>query len=242
VEKYCFLRQAYIHSVVAAGGLPILLPVGVDLAMLEDYLDGVEGLILSGGGDIDSAYFGELPHPGLGEISPERDEFEIELVRLALKREIPLVGICRGVQVLNVAAGGDIYQDLLDQKPGGIMHQQNAPRDYPIHPVAVASGSRLAQVLTLESKWDSGLKYDLDLDSSGITMRVNSLHHQAIRKVAPNFRVSAWAPDGVIEAVEIITDTLVIGVQWHPEYLWEKDPRFLGLFRSLVEAAVVRKG
>jgi len=244
VEKHCYLRQAYISSVVAAGGLPILLPAGLEAAVVNDYLDSIDGLILSGGGDIEPDYFGELPHPALGEICPERDEFELDLVRLALKRGIPILGICRGIQVLNVAAGGDLYQDLINERPGLIMHQQKAPRDYPIHPIKVVSGSRLAQLLNLDSEGelhqDGQSGFDAgsgSISSSPITIRVNSRHHQAIRKLAPGFVVSAYSPDDLIEAIESSQGNLVIGVQCHPEDLWRKDTRFLGLFKGLVEAA-----
>ena len=234
-----FLRQGYVQAIIAAGGIPLLLPC-LPLARDEsNYLEIIDGLLLSGGGDLDPLFFGEAPHPGLGEISPERDYFEISLTRKALRLGLPILGICRGLQVLNVAAGGNIYQDLGSQYPGMIMHQQKAPRDYPVHTIDLAPGSRLESILLPkeEGASGSGLNMELENEVDRPLLRVNTLHHQAVRNVAPGFVVSARASDGVIEAIETRGPHLVLGVQWHPEYLWEKDRRFLGLFQALVKAA-----
>ncbi|NLC07034.1 MAG: gamma-glutamyl-gamma-aminobutyrate hydrolase family protein [Syntrophomonadaceae bacterium] len=227
-EDYNYLRQAYIRPVVAAGGLPILIPIVPELVPAADYLNIVDGLIFSGGGDIDPFFLGELPHPALGEVYYERDRLELDLIRLALQQKIPLLGICRGMQMINAAAGGDLYQDLASQRAGVINHRQSAPRNYPFHSVEAVPGSRLAQALDLEAN---------SVSSAPLSFRVNSLHHQAVRQVAPGFIVSAWAPDGVIEAIEAEGEHFIIGVQWHPEDLWQRDARFLGLFRRLIEAA-----
>lgn len=221
-EGWFFLRTGSVRAIIAAGGTPLLLPCWPYAEQEEACLSVIDGLLLSGGGDLDPLFFGELPHPGLGEISPEQDYFELPLTRLALKRGLPILGICRGLQVLNVAAGGDLYQDLTTQYPGVIMHQQKAPRDYPVHAIVVTPESKLMTILKLKPEAE---------------LRVNTMHHQAIRKVAPGFVVSARAPDGVIEAIEAGGPNWAVGVQWHPEYLWEKEPGFFGLFQALVKAA-----
>lgn len=152
---------------------------------------------------------------------------------MALVNDIPILGICRGIQVINIAAGGSIYQNIDTHYSKLIMHEQKAPRDFPIHSVEVVSDSRLARILNLDLRREKE-------NNVKLCIRVNSFHHQAIKEVAPGFIVSAWAPDGVIEAIESIKKSLVLGVQWHPEYLWIKDGRFLGLFRALVEVAHTR--
>lgn len=268
------MRQAYLQAAAAAGGLPVVLPVGIETAAIPFYLEHLDALILSGGGDIEPAFFGESPRPGLGEVIMERDEFELELTAQAFKRELPVLGICRGMQILNVAAGGDLYQDLPSEysRAGAILHQQEPGALSPnFHPVRVAADSQLARLLNLQLPKAAGpkaagremadleatdpespdlQKYSPNADSDSdfkvaaipwLTISVNSRHHQAIRKLAAGFAVSAYAPDGIIEAFEASRGSLVIGVQWHPEDLWETDPRFLGLFRGLVEAAAHRR-
>ena len=265
-KQQVYLRQAYLQAVAAAGGLPVVLPVGIETAALSFYLERLDALILPGGGDIGPAFFGESPQPGLGKVSMERDEFELELTVQAFKRDMPILGICRGMQILNVAAGGDLYQDLPSQyfRSDAIQHQQEPGALSPnFHPVRVVAESRLAQLLNFHKavgpkatgpkaagresadlpnfwpEFDSGSGYKAAA-SPGLTISVNSRHHQAIRKLAAGLEVSAYAPDGIIEAIETSRGSLVIGVQWHPEDIWEADPRFLGLFQGLVEAAARR--
>ena len=237
-KQQVYLRQAYLQAVTAAGGLPVVLPVGIETAAIPFYLEYLDALILSGGGDIGPAFFGESPQPGLGEVSMERDEFELELSVQAFKRELPILGICRGMQILNVASGGDLYQDLPSEytQASLIQHQQElGALSSNFHPVQVAVDSRLARLLNLPEAAGRAAA------SPGFTISVNSRHHQAVRKLAAGFEVSAYAPDGVIEAIEASRGSLVIGVQWHPEDIWEADPRFLGLFQGLVEAAAHRR-
>lgn len=214
------LSDAYVRAVVAAGGLPLLLPAvgGEDLA--AEMLAGVDGLLLTGGVDVDPAWYGQEPSPRLGRVSPERDALELPLARVALARGIPVLAICRGIQVLNVAAGGTLVQDLPTEWSDAIKHYQDAPRWFGSHAVEVLPGSRLAELL------------------GQARLRVNSFHHQALRDVAPGLVVTARAPDGVVEAVEAADPRrFVLGVQWHPEAMWEREPVFLHLFRGLVEAA-----
>lgn len=184
-------------------------------------LDGVDALLLGGGLDVDPRYFGEDPLPGLGRLEPDRDAWELALVRAALRRDIPVLALCRGVQLLNVAAGGTMYQDLSSQRPGGLKHFQEAPPWYPTHSVTVDPGSRLAAALRGEQPGDA---WDRPAGgaappAAGLMLGVNSFHHQAVRDVAGGFRAVAVAPDGVVEAVESVGHRWVVRVQWHPEAL-----------------------
>lgn len=213
-----FVTYYYAKAVRAAGGMPVLLPFLEREEDLKYYHRILDGLILSGGGDVDPFYFGEDPVPELGEICPERDQFELSLARLFLADPKPLLAICRGMQVLNIAAGGTLCQHL-EAKPGAVKHRQHAPKWYPTHEIEIAVGSRLFHLFQGQR-----------------SIRVNSFHHQAIEKVAPGFKVNAWAKDGVIEGMEGENFNFCLGVQWHPECMWERDERQLELFRAFLKA------
>ena len=179
----------------------------------------LDALLLSGGGDVHPSLFGGQPHRKLGEFDPERDAFEIAILQLMIDLGKPVLGICRGIQVINAALGGTLYQDLASEQPQALQHQQKAPRRYPTHFVTVQQGSRLSAIL----------------ESS--RLQVNSLHHQAVKDVAPGLQATAWADDGVIEGLEAAGHPFLIGVQWHPEGMWEHDQAAASLFRALVSAA-----
>lgn len=216
------LGKDYVSSVEKAGGVPLPI-ICREKKSLDAVISAICGLLLSGGGDIDPCYYGEEPAPGLGEICPERDELEIELARRALKRGIPVLGICRGAQVLSVAAGGSIYQDLgkIGNKP--LEHRQKAPRDHPYHEVKVEEGTLLWRILGERKK-----------------IRVNSFHHQSIKDPGRGFIVSAFAPDGVVEGVESSLHPFAVGVQWHPENLAAGGkPGGQELFDALLQAATI---
>jgi len=213
------LNSLYARAIAAAGGMPVLLPDCLDRAGQEQLPAFIGGLLLTGGGDVDPEYFGEEPMPPCGEIAPARDGFEIALVKIALAAGIPVLGICRGAQVLNIAAGGDIYQDIYTQRKGCLKHNQKAPRWAPTHCIQIQPDTRLERIFQEKS------------------LRVNSFHHQAIRNPAPGFVVSACAADGVVEAVESTQHRFAVGLQCHPEGMWERDPRFLKPFAALVKAA-----
>ncbi len=217
-EGRTWLPDSYFRAVERVGGVPVLLPPlppGTAVARLVGLVDG---LLLAGGGDIDPVHFGEEPLPATGVISPDRDRFEIALVRKVLAAGRPVFGICRGMQVLNVAAGGDIYQDIF-LAGARIKHFQDAPRWYPTHGLHVCSDTLLARIV------------------GDRVLRVNSFHHQSVRRLASGLRVAALAEDGIVEALEGMGTSFVLGVQFHPESMWERYPVFLELFAALVEAA-----
>jgi putative glutamine amidotransferase len=192
---------------------------------LPGAIDGAAGVVLTGGVDVDPQHFGETAHPTV-EIDATRDAYELALARFALDRDLPVLAICRGAQVLNVAAGGSLIQDIPSARPDALSHDVE-PKTAVAHEVDVVPGSTLARLLAR------------DLDASH-RAAVNSRHHQAIARVAPGFVVSAVAPDGVIEAVEMPGACFCVAVQWHPENFWQSD-RFGGLFRGLVAAAAARR-
>jgi putative glutamine amidotransferase len=212
--------NAYFRAVRKAGGLPLMLPLLESEEEAAAVIARLDGLLLSGGGDPDPALFGEDPIRQLGTIQPERDTAELSLARAALTADLPLLGICRGSQVLAVAGGGTMIQDIPAQVPGAIKHRQDAPRWYPTHRVEVVEGSLLSRLL------------------GGPELRVNSSHHQAVRDVPAGWVVSARAPDGVVEAIEIPQRRFALAVQWHPEAMYDSErPAHGELFRALVEAA-----
>jgi putative glutamine amidotransferase len=214
-----YLPQAYAKAIEQAGGMPLLLPQAPSSSdCISQLVHLLDGILFSGGVDVDPIHFGEEPLPALGAIAPERDGFELELARQALNADLTIFAICRGIQILNIAAGGTIYQDLPSQLTKTLKHSQEAPRWYATHKAVIKSGTFLAR----------------DLQTREI--RVNSFHHQAVNRLAPGFRLSATAPDGVIEGIESENHKYVVGVQWHPETMWEKDPQMLKLFKSFVQA------
>lgn len=194
---------------------------------LPGALDGVDGVLLTGGVDVDPQLYGaDETHPTV-EIDPVRDDYELTLARLVLARDLPLLAICRGVQVLNVAAGGTLVQDIPSAVPDAVAHAVDDSATAHAHTVHVEAGSRLQALL------DSTLDADRHV-------HVNSRHHQSVDALAPGFAVAATAPDGVIEAIEKPDARFCLGVQWHPENYWQ-DGAFAELFRGLVDAALTRR-
>ena len=215
------LYDDYVQAVLVSGGLPILLPAVRGEDSRVAYAQPLHGLLIPGSpADLDPAYYGEEPHQHLGPVNPRRTDFEIQLVRLALARELPVFGICGGAQVLNVALGGSLYQDIPSQVPKAYKHSGAPER---AHSVDLAPDTRLATILGLQE------------------MRVNSLHHQAVKVPGQGMVVSASARDGIIEAVEISGQSFVIGVQWHPERLFVEDEAAQRLFSAFVQAAAARR-
>ena len=199
------LKNTYVNAVIRAGGLPIILPVGIE-ADVKQFAQMLDGLLLTGGGDIDPTIFGEEPHAYLGGVDPARDTVEINLFKEVLALNKPILGVCRGLQIMNIALGGNMYQDIYTQKVSTLLqHIQKAPTSHASHFVQVEKGSLLESIAkTLEIK-------------------VNSYHHQAVKKVPKPLQVSGVASDGIIEAVESTAHDFVLGVQWHPEALVQKE-------------------
>jgi putative glutamine amidotransferase len=217
------LHSLYSEGVVAGGGAPVQIPHGLDRGTLRAIFERMDGLLLSGGGDVDPVYYGETASDKVYGVDRERDEMELALVRWAVASGKPLLAICRGIQVMNVALGGSLYQDILADMPGAMRHayfqEQGFPRDHPAHGVHLNPGSHLANLL------------------DGDEYTVNSLHHQGIKEPAPDLVPVGHAPDGLVEAVEVHGHPFAIGVQWHPEALAPKDPAMRRLFEALVSAA-----
>lgn len=214
----------YVESVRRAGGEPI--EVGAGGESPAHILARVDGIMLTGGGDVDPALYGETPHTTFEAAEAERDAFEIELSRLAVAGDIPFLAICRGMQLLNVALGGTLIQDIPTEVPGALEHSVPEPRAHVAHEVWVAKDSQLSALLA-------------DHMEDGETCHVNSRHHQSVAKVAPAFVVTATSPDGVIEAMEKPGSAFCIGVQWHPENFW-RTGEFRSLFEGFVKAANAR--
>ncbi|RQD73374.1 MAG: gamma-glutamyl-gamma-aminobutyrate hydrolase family protein [Candidatus Syntrophonatronum acetioxidans] len=210
------LALAYTRVLEEAGALPVIIPSLEEREAIKVIIDTFDGLVFSGGGDPDPFLWGEEPLPEQGEIEPWRDQMEILLVKEALEIGTPLLGICRGMQVMNLAAGGTLYQDLDRQKGGLIKHMQEAPRWYATHGVTLTPGSRINNIMGRGN------------------LRVNSFHHQGIAQVAPGFLVSGRAPDEVIEVLEYREGGYALGVQWHPETMVKRDKKMGHLFADFV--------
>ena len=211
---------SYLRAVLTAGGIPLIIPPGLSHEQLQETLDRLDGLVLIGGGDVDPALFRGRQHPRVYGIDPERDDLDLSLARLAAASRIPFLGICRGIQVMNVALGGTLFTDIADQKEQALRHDwyPDIPRNHLAHGVSVDPHSRLGQIL------------------GGSQFEVNSLHHQGLEDIAPVLRVTAHSPDGLVEAVELPDHPFGIGVQWHPEWLQEHAPQ-RAIFSALIAAA-----
>lgn len=197
-----------------------MIPVSNHYETVVELAESLDGLLLSGGGDINPLYFGEEPIRGLGRVHPFRDELELRLIQAVLQKGKPILGICRGCQILNVATGGDMYQDLPSQVKNVLQHSQRAPRFHASHTVGVERGTRLFDIFQTD------------------VLAVNSFHHQANRSVGSGYRVSVTAKDGVMEAFESVDHPFVIGVQWHPENMIEVDPLANRLFDAFVQSCL----
>lgn len=231
-EKGCELAPGYYRSILEAGGSPVVIPPYMDDEALEALLETLDAVVLSGGADMNPLLVGEEPIPQLHGINPERDEPELALIRRAIERQIPILGICRGIQMLAVAIGGSIYQDLGVQYTDAplIKHCQDLVREQASHTVRIERNSMLERLFS-----DSCLPVDKD---GRMLLQVNSFHHQAVRATGPCLRVSASSADGVTEAVESTVYKSILGVQWHPEcFVMADDRRMMPIFEWLVGEA-----
>lgn len=210
------LNKSYSKAIISAGGLPVILPVISDETIIKEYIKEIDGLLLTGGADPDPLIYGENPLPFTGSIDPLRDSFELEIFKYAFQEKLSILGICKGIQIINIAMGGTLYQGLDSQREGVFKHNQEAPSWYPTHNVKIEADSYLNQIVKQEK------------------IKVNSNHHQSIKDVSSKFLVSAKAEDGVIEAIEIGEERFVMGVQWHPETMWKNSHENFNIFKEFV--------
>lgn len=219
------VRNLYVAAVAACEGLPVLIPIGLDEAALGTLLSRIDGLLFPGGEDIDPARYGEVPHPKLGKVSSVRDDTELFLMKEAHSRDLPTLGICRGLQVMNVALGGTLYQDIPSECNLGSAHYDHSLEDpwgALVHKAEITPASRLRAILGAPQ------------------LSVNSLHHQAAKKVPPPLKVSATSSDGVVEGLEDPSLRFFLSVQCHPEALWERvAPEWKKVFQAFVAAAAI---
>ncbi len=208
-------------AIAAAGGLPVLIPTGLDEDTLRATYEAMDAVLLPGGVDVDPIHYGQERHPLTIQIDDKRDALELTIARWAVDDDAPVLGICRGHQVLNVALGGTLIQDIPSQVETELTHDlpNGLPRSTRIHDITIDASSRLAEVL------------------GGTHFQVNSLHHQSVEKAAPGAALTAYSPDGVVEALEVPDKSFVLSVQWHPEDLYHDDESMNRLFIAFVQAA-----
>jgi putative glutamine amidotransferase len=220
-ERWEYVRDNYTRSVYRAGGLPIIFPMpSADPAVLDEYLASVNGLLFTGGEDVHPEFYGEGVRPACEDIDRERDLFELGLAKRALERGVPTFGICRGHQLLNVACGGTLFQDL-SERPGTVPEHRTKreERAQRRHGVRVLPGTQLHQIV------------------GGEALKVTSTHHQFINRLGGSLKATAFSDDGIIEAIELPAHPFFLAVQWHPERMADKDAVQLALFQALVRAA-----
>ena len=218
IERTYRLNDAYAQAIQAVGGLPLILPYATKNENVLAMVDLVDGLLLTGGADVAPRHYGEDPKVGLGSIEEERDEQEIRFIHAMMKTTKPILGICRGMQIMTVALRGTLYQDLEREMPSAMGHASKANKEHRSHRVYLEPDSKLSHMVGKEPLW------------------VNSRHHQGVKRLPQGFVASAYSNDGLIEAMEAIDHPYAIGVQWHPENLFAIDERQMMLFRSFVNA------
>ena len=228
--KFQGMHTAYIEAIRETGGLPILIPLTLTQADVDELQSRLDGVLIPGGGDIDPAAYQAVPHPETKYVDPDRDRLELNMIRQAVEKRRPLFGICRGLQAFNVALGGTLYQDLPSEHPSAITHAypwREFPPDRIAHSVKIEEESLLARCIV------EGLALSV---AEGPMVEVNSSHHQAVKALAPGLEITARAPDGVVEALELPTHPFALAVQWHPEHLL-KQPEMRQLFERFIAAA-----
>ena len=213
-----WINPLYFGGVETAGGLPIMLPLTDSPELWDTYLEACDGFVFTGGQDVGPQLYGQEKRPECGYQADLRDKQELYMLRRLKDMNKPVLGICRGVQIMNVACGGSLYQDLPSQAPSMVVHRQAMPYDIPHHQITITPGSRLHEILKLEK------------------LSVNSMHHQAVLDVAPGLTVSAVAEDGIVEAVEKPGHPFFLGVQWHPEHMWQSYRSARNIWAAFVSA------
>jgi putative glutamine amidotransferase len=218
-EPLIVLQGRYACAIQDAGGLPLILPVATSPAMIRKLLEPLDGILVSGGNfDIHPRFYGEEPLEILGKVKEERTQFELGVISLALKRDLPLLGVCGGAQAINVALGGSLYQDIDTQLADATEHQRGKLKERGGHKITIHDGTKLKRIVGRE------------------TLEVNTTHHQAVKKLGRGLIVDATAEDGIIEGIESEEHAFVLGVQWHPEFLVQKDRSQRKIFAAFVLA------
>ncbi len=215
-KESLWMLPGYMNGVLAVGGIPVILPLTSDCSVISQLLDKVQGILLTGGHDVDPSIYGEESLPECGAACIERDSMEKELLDQALDRDMPVLGICRGIQFINAYLGGTLYQDLPTQFDSDVDHHMSPPYDVPVHSVSIRENSGLCRLLNADK------------------LQVNSYHHQAIKDKADCLSVMAVSEDGLIEAVEMPDKKFVWAVQWHPEFNYLKDENSRKIFEEFV--------
>jgi len=213
-----WMLPGYMKGIEEAGGIPVMLPLTTDTEVILKLAETFDGFLFTGGQDVDPKWYGEEKSDLCGAACAERDKLEMELFRHVVEMDKPAFGICRGVQLMNVALGGSLYQDIPSEKNSPLTHSQKPPYDVPAHGVNIMPGTLLHQIVGCDS------------------LRVNSYHHQGIKRLSERLIPAAYAEDGLTEAVNLPGKKFILGVQWHPEYMYESDPYSLRLFQAFVQA------
>ncbi len=223
-EKNYYLSPVYSDVIIQAGGIPLLIPL-VSEENIEELCEQIDGLIITGGEDIDPAYYNEYPHLDLQRTTPRLDKMEYDLVKKMLELDKPFVGMCRGLHMLNIVMGGSLFQSIHSQRDEPAMqHRQNSIRTHRSHPITLSRESKLFEIFQEEH------------------FKVNSFHHQGVNRVGEGLKVVATAPDGIVEAAESTQHTFVMGFQWHPEeFALDGDKKSQQFFKEYIRAAINKK-
>lgn len=219
-KESVWMLPGYIEGIFNAGGIPVMLSLTDDPEDIKRYAEMCDGFLFTGGHDVTPSEYGEETLPVCGECCPERDRMERLLLLEAIKEDKSVLGICRGIQLINVVLGGTLYQDLPAQCPSDVIHHQDRPYDAPSHEISIVPGSPIGELLGRE------------------TAAVNSCHHQGIKKLSPELKVMATAPDGIIEAVYMPENRFVWAVQWHPEFSHKVNGDSVKIFEAFVQSGM----